>query len=366
MKRPTIFICIAFILSITHVASAQVELRGTVTEIVDGKTVVLQLANGPMKVSLQFIDVPELDQPLYQIVVEHLGILVRGKSADFRLAGMAANAARGQLIVDGIDISQQMLRDGAAWLMPKEISGQSASDFAAYKLTEDQARSERIGVWSISGLKPAWEFRAEQQEKIRQQQEAARSSRAVRSGLGPFQSNAKPGEFNNAKFAAFDKDSWFNFITGRGVETRGVHSYDDPSGRFQAFYTSNALIELGAGPARQKVDCRAVYASLRPPDGTRQDIYVLLFIALSDDYNFSRRASHLNVIADGTTISASLHHGLRGKAVIGAGEILYYWLSRASFKKIAEANSVQVRIDNLTGRMSRDTQDLIRQLIAGN
>ena len=147
---------------------------------------------------------------------------------------------------------------------------------------------------------------------------------------------------------------------------RGVHSYDDPHGHFRAFYTSNATIEVAAGTAKQKLDSRAVYGSMSMPDGSHQDIYVLMFMAVSDDYNFSRRADHLTISADGRTIAANLHHGLRGKAIMGALEIWYYWLSRESLKRIAEAGTVQIHIDNLSGTMSRDEQDLIKQLIAGN
>ena len=82
----------------------------------------------------------------------------------------------------------------------------------------------------------------------------------------------------------------------------GVHSYDDPRKQFRAFYTSNAEIEFLSGNTKQKLDCRAVYYSIDRPDDTHEDMYKLMFIALSDDYNFSRRASHLSIVADGRTM----------------------------------------------------------------
>ena len=365
-EKNSFLIATLLVLAFACAARSQNVYRGTVVDVIDGKTVVLEIPNGRMKVALQYVDVPEPEQPLHQIVIDHLGLLVRGKDADFKLVGLGTNEVRGMLVVDGVDISQQMLRDGAAWLLPRERSGQSAVEFESYQASQDQARADKLGVWSVADLKPAWEFRAEQEAKIRQQEAARLRLRGIRSGLGPFQSNAKPGELSNQKMAAFDKDSWFEWITERGAESYGVHSYDDPKKLFRAFYTSNAVIEFLSGSTRQKLDCRAVYYSVNRPDGTHEDTYRLMFIALSDDYNFSRRVSHLSIVADGHTISASLDRGIRGRGSIGSEEVFFYRISSESLKKIAAANLVEVRIDNLTGHMTKDGQNLIGQLVGGN
>jgi hypothetical protein len=91
-----------------------------------------------------------------------------------------------------------------------------------------------------------------------------------------------------------------------------------------------------------------------------------MFIALSDDYNFSRRPSRLTILADGRAISANIDRGARGIESPGAVEVFFYRLSRESLKRIANASSVEVRIDNLSGHMSKDGQSLIGELVAGN
>ena len=366
IRKSFLFVAIFIVLFGALSARSQNVFNGTVVDVKDGRTIVLEIPNGPMKVVLQYIEVPEPEQALHQIIIDHLGLLTRGKEADFRLVGIGTSDVRGRLVVGGIDISQQMLRDGAAWLIPQERSGQPQAEFESYRAAENQARSEKRGVWSLTGLKPAWEFRAEKEEKIRQQQASKTPMRGIRTGLGPFQSNAKPGELNNQKMAAFDKDSWFEWITAAGGETYGVHSYDDPKKQFRAFYTSNAVIDLSIGNTRQKLGCRAVYYLVNGADGSHQDVYDLLFMALSDDYNFSRRASRLTIIADGRAIRANLDRGLRGRESPGALEVFFYRVSRESLKKIAAANSVDVRIDSLSGHMSKDAQSLIGELVAGN
>ena len=57
---------------------------------------------------------------------------------------------------------------------------------------------------------------------------------------------------------------------------------------------------------------------------------------------------------------------MRGKESPGALEVFFYRVSRDSLHRIATANSVEIRIDSLSGHMSKDGQSLIGQLINGN
>jgi len=68
----------------------------------------------------------------------------------------------GRLMLRDVDVSQQMLRDGAAWHVPLVWSGQEASEFQIYASLEASARTEKRGIWALPDLKPAWEYRADQ------------------------------------------------------------------------------------------------------------------------------------------------------------------------------------------------------------
>ena len=73
--KPVIFILIVLILTVVT-AYPQRKFGGTVVEVVNGKTAVIQLSTGnKVTVILQFIEIPEAEQPLYQTVKEHLGAL---------------------------------------------------------------------------------------------------------------------------------------------------------------------------------------------------------------------------------------------------------------------------------------------------
>jgi len=94
MSKTSLFLLALFLFA-AHSASAQILYPGKVVDIVDGKTVVLEAPGGSMRVVLQYIDVPEPEQPLHQTIVDHLGNLTRGKSAEFRLIGIGTSNLSG-------------------------------------------------------------------------------------------------------------------------------------------------------------------------------------------------------------------------------------------------------------------------------
>jgi endonuclease YncB( thermonuclease family) len=131
-------------------------VQGQVTEVTDGRTLKLRVNSSDISVTLQFVETPSDDQPLAGTVRDHLSKLALGRTASCEIRGVKFNRSFGRVVIDGRDLSQQMLRDGAAWLIPHEISGQSIDEYQAYQKLEAAAKSEKRGVWSVSGLMPSW------------------------------------------------------------------------------------------------------------------------------------------------------------------------------------------------------------------
>ncbi len=156
-----------FLLNSTY---AQSRFYGTVTEVIDGKTLVIQpQAKVDIKVELQYIETPEAEQKLYDVVRDHLKNMVLGKVVEFVPKNLNNDTRPiAQVLLGGVDVSQQMIRDGAAWYAVDETSGNNEIEQEIYKRNETLAKNEKRGVWSITNLKPAWEFRAEKAEQLRQ------------------------------------------------------------------------------------------------------------------------------------------------------------------------------------------------------
>ena len=174
--RKHLSLSIALILVSAAAAFGQMTSPGEVVEVIDGRTVIVKIPTGNVKVELQYIDVPEVGQPMRDTMRDHLSALILGKTVLFRPTTFSAGRSTGSLMLNDVDVSQQMLRDGAAWHVPQNISGQTKEGFDKYSEMEAAAKQEKRGVWSVAGMQPAWEFRAARLAESRQQKTSNSSS----------------------------------------------------------------------------------------------------------------------------------------------------------------------------------------------
>src|SRR5829696_889699 len=108
-----------WLLLLTHVctfaALSQTTLAGRVAEVTDGRTLVVETNTGRIVAQLQYIEVPEAEQPLHKVVTDHLSKIALGKNVEFKLLRLVGGKTIGLLTMDGVDLSAQMIRDGGAW-----------------------------------------------------------------------------------------------------------------------------------------------------------------------------------------------------------------------------------------------------------
>ncbi|MBV9215527.1 MAG: thermonuclease family protein [Acidobacteria bacterium] len=158
MQRSLSLVVASFVIFAAAVAaSAQASLRGTVTDVIDGRTVVVELSNAPVQVTLQYIETPVAGTPMGETVKLHLKNLLLGKTVDYRPGTLQFGQSTGRLMIGDVDVSEQMLRDGAAWHLPAHLSGQSADQWAEYSSFEAAAKGEKRGIWAQAALKPSWQ-----------------------------------------------------------------------------------------------------------------------------------------------------------------------------------------------------------------
>src|SRR4051812_30280993 len=93
------------------VSSAQRPVTGTVVSVIDGRTLAVQSDSGAvLRVTLQFIEVPETDQPLHQVVQDHLKSLAVAKRVQVFPRSIGGNSIVGAVYSNDVDLSAQMLR----------------------------------------------------------------------------------------------------------------------------------------------------------------------------------------------------------------------------------------------------------------
>lgn len=326
VKRLTVFIAVllAALISVFS-ALGQMMMPGQVIDVIDGKTMVLAISSGKVKVELQYVEVPEPGQALYETVRTHLRNLVLGKRVDYRPRTLRDDRMTGLVRLDNVDLSQQLLRDGAAWHIPSQMSGQDTSESDLYASIEAEAKKEKLGIWAVSDMKPAWEFRAEKEQSAYPRQNSKSSLSLTNRGSYWADKNPKLANIG-ALFNGYNAKSRNGFVSTSYLPIRDLseeHTLD----------------------ARMVMDITYWYKEEEP--GGRRGIFVFTLVSESDKYHFLRQ-NDLILSGDGKTTNL----GKPKRTVTGSGEnlkeTLAYTVSKAAIERMVSAESAYLKIGRHT------------------
>jgi endonuclease YncB( thermonuclease family) len=169
LKKPQLLLLLALLSilgSCSHERTKSVlkttkSVSGAVVKIVDGDTItILDSDNIQHRIRLQGIDAPERRQDFGAVSREHLGSLVFGKQVRIEYD---KTDWRGRLIgkvwLDGNDECLEQLKAGFAWHYKEYEQEQSPADRQGYASAEQEARSQRLGLWKDPTPTPPWEYR---------------------------------------------------------------------------------------------------------------------------------------------------------------------------------------------------------------
>lgn len=339
---------------------AQSRIGGRVVEIVDAKTIVIEMQNRSLFVAeLQYIEVPEAGQPLHQIARDHLRDLVFDKIVEFKARRLTGNKTVGQLFLKDVDVSQQMIRDGAAWYAVPEKSGQDARESEVYESNQAQAKTEKRGVWSIENLKPSWEVRAEREENLRQQQRLAQQTALKTAGPAPKRRAAAPRQLSNNNLGMWADVS--SYTADQSVGAGGLEIKYDAAAKFGYVATTRAIIDLAVKNVSQKVDFRMAYFYQDTTAG-RHTFYLVGVLSEAEDWKFLR-ANSLTVVADNQKIVVGKAHRLYRRTPSSVQELLIYRISRNQIAKIARAKKLQATVGAYSGNLSDKLQAMLKNML---
>ena len=122
-------------------ASAETVYHGKVIKIADGDTLTLLSDNEQLKIHLADIDTPERKQPFGTRAKQALSDLAFGKQA--RVVQVTVDrygCIVGRLFVDGLDVNQELVARGYAWVYRKY------SNDAELLTLESRAREKGLGL----------------------------------------------------------------------------------------------------------------------------------------------------------------------------------------------------------------------------
>jgi len=138
-----------------NLAVSAERIEGRVVGVHDGDTVTLLMAgNQQIKIRLAQIDAPESDQAFGQRSKESLSDMVFNKNirVDKETIDKYGRTV-GTVFVDGLDVNREQVKRGMAWVYRKYLQDQSLLQ------VEDDARKEKVGLWSDANPMPPWEYR---------------------------------------------------------------------------------------------------------------------------------------------------------------------------------------------------------------
>lgn len=351
--RPFFILVTALLLGVS--AESQTALSGKVVEIIDGKTCVFETESGRVSATIQYVEVPEPEQPFSRMVREHLEKLVSGKNIRFVPGGFTPAALSGRLYLNDLDLGQQLVRDGAAWHLPAERGGQSADEAEVYAGHQALAKTERRGIWSIVNLTPPWEFRAGK----------GRTAGYSYTPAGFRGLSGEDKETNNYGAQKVNTDMWVE-VGGEAFAQRnpaGLMFWGyDADKKIRNISTPSVAQVLANGDKRLEVEIRAIYFQREVVPRGPSTAFVLTMLATAREYNFAKDDS-MSFFADGSEITiGSGQRFWRGNSA-SAQEMIQYRTSRSDLLKIAKANKLTIRIGQYSGTVGTAMRETIVQFI---
>lgn len=362
MKNLKLIFALLIAVFLVNSAFAQSRFYGTVTEIVDGRTIIVEpQPQVKIKIQLQYIEVPEAEQKLHAVVKNHLTNLILNKYVEFKPKNLNETTQPiGQVLLNGVDISQQMLRDGAAWYAVPEKNLQNEVESKIYRKYEALAKNEKRGVWSVEGLKPAWEFRAEKAEQKRLEEKARLEEIAKnRPQLKSNRMSAEDREKANANVRIWADVSDYGFIMSRdnmldyienATENLEPLTGTSPSG--ETFMTTRlSLMKAEYKNTKHKFFVMFGYFYKSQKSQNSENHYVLLIASKAPETKFSK-AYNLTVFADKKKIASYGAGRTVDQTPSGKLEILTYGIKQQDLEKIKKAKSLSFNFGGYKGTVS--------------
>lgn len=144
-------------------ASAET-FAGLVIGVADGDTITILQIDGenrtPRRIRILGIDAPEAKQPFGARAKQTMSALAFGKQG-FADCSTVDRYGRDvcKVTVDQLDVGLELICKGLAWHFKRYQRSQLVADRASYAQAEDNARNEKVGLWSVVDPIPPWKWR---------------------------------------------------------------------------------------------------------------------------------------------------------------------------------------------------------------
>jgi endonuclease YncB( thermonuclease family) len=379
MLKKSLFVVFIFVVFSLQTAFSQGLINGTVVDVIDGRTLVVLNAVGKnINVRLRYLEIPEPEQPLSDVVKNHLKDLALGKKIYATKIQIFSNYTLGVVMINEravkTDLSQQMIRDGAGWFDVYDASSATDESAGDYKETEMLAKNEKRGVWGIPEMKTPWAYREEKDAGKVTGSSTSTNNRTAKKAddmsLAEMVKNSSNDTNGFGRLAIYD----FEYKTAKPVagtdnspEMKSVSTAgNNPTNDLNQVY----IAQIGKG----YVSTKAFEFNIKNGKTNQK-------LALSFGYDYSIQNSNKSISGLGLIVVAKLEKlaFLKGKNVavildegkkvsLGVGRyssknnvegIIFPNLNRDEVLSILESNSVTISI----GKFKKKVDDSYKQTI---
>jgi endonuclease YncB( thermonuclease family) len=382
MKIFKLILPLLLVLISVDTALAQNKFYGKVIEVADGRTIVIEPQPKVLiRLELQYIEIPEAEQELHAVVKDHLTKIALGQTVEFEPKSMNGTRTVGQVFLKGVDLSLRMLRDGAAWYAVPEQKFQDRIESESYLGNERLARDEKRGVWSVPALRPAWEFRAEKAEKLRQEElkreqeekERQEKIRAEQRAKAEAESEARRKARAQTAVSANQQNPTgqlgievWQESTVAGMEQKpgfpNLLTKYIPQYELEYTLTNGSLAAYKQKGSELKIESRSFYLKRDNGHPSIRDMFGIGFLTESEKGVFTDE-NNLTIYADKKTFALGKAHRFPSDKGGLIEELLIYQLTREQLRSIARATDVSVRIGSYRGTIGKDYRKYITELI---
>ena len=159
MKRNFKLLALATLFSLFLVSQALCQgiITGRVVGISDGDTITVLQNKTQYKIRLYGIDTPEMGQDFGAKAKQFTSELVFGKEVQVVAETMDQyGRIVGTVFVNNICVNERIVKEGYAWVYRKYCDRPVCNLWLQY---ENQAKTNRLGLWNHLNPVPPWEFR---------------------------------------------------------------------------------------------------------------------------------------------------------------------------------------------------------------
>lgn len=119
------------------------EIKGTVTSVIEGDTFLLKTAKQQLKIGIDRVEAPELDEPFGESSRKALADLIEGKEVTVvRTGGKKTRLLIGVVMLNDQNIGARMVELGWARQLKKPVPDKELAKLEA------AAREQKLGIWS--------------------------------------------------------------------------------------------------------------------------------------------------------------------------------------------------------------------------